>query len=307
MKPFVLFVFLLFFSGKIVYGQTPDYFADGSKWRINSVGLSLTAPCWTQGKYVVEIVGDSIIGGLSYKHLIYHGIMVENPINPQPGVICNPDYTFSSTYGFVRQAGKKVYSYDLINSVDTLLYNFDLQVGDTLPLTVINSDTAITVTAITNFQVGNETRSIFDLSSNSGFSVKLIEGIGHDKGFLGTMQPFEFFESELICYSRNDTTYYDNGSGICDLNVGLNELQFTLEVEVFPNPTSDVVTITSPQLEEINFVEIVDLMGANCTVRVDFSSSNKATVNLENLAKGNYFLQLQKRTGEMYRIKIIKE
>lgn len=307
MKPFVLFVFLLFFSGKIVYAQTPNYFAYGSKWRINSVGLSLTAPCWTQGKYVVEIVGDSIIGGLSYKHLIYHGIMVENPINPQPGVICNPAYTFSNLYGFVRQAGKKVYSYDLINSVDTLLYNFDLQVGDTLPLTVINSDTAITVTAITNFQVGNETRSIFDLSSNSSFSVKLIEGIGHDNGFLGTMQPFEFFESDLICYSRNDTTYYDNGIDVCDLNVGLNEFQSIIKVEVFPNPTSDIVTITSPQLEEINFVQMVDLLGANCTVMVDFSSSNKATVNLEYLAKGNYFLQIQKGTGEMYRIKIIKE
>jgi hypothetical protein len=307
MKPFVLFVILLFFSGKIVIGQTPNYLADGSKWRINSAGLSFTTPCWTQGKYVVEIVGDSIIEGLSYKHLIYHGVMVENPINPQPGVICNADYTFSNLYGFVRQAGKKVYSYDLINSIDTLLYDFDLQVGDTLPLTIINSETAITVTAITNFQVGNETRSIFDLSSNSGFSAKLIEGIGHDKGFLGTMQPFEFFESDLICYSRNDTTYYDNGMDVCDLNVGLYDIQSPIEVNIFPNPTSDYVTITSPQFEEIKSVEMIDLLGANQTVMIDFSSNDKATVNLEYLAKGNYILQLQKRTGEIYRLKIVKE
>jgi hypothetical protein len=307
MKPFVLFVILLFFSGKIVIGQTPNYLADGSKWRINSVGLSFTTPCWTQGKYVVEIVGDAIIDGLSYKHLIYHGVMVENPINPQPGVICNADLTFSNLYGFVRQAGKKVYSYDLINSVDTLLYDFDLQVGDNLPLTFINSDTAITVTAITNFQVGNEIRSIFDLSSNSGFSVKLIEGIGHDKGFLGTMQPFEFFESDLICYSRNDTTYYDNGMDVCDLNVGIHDIQSPIEVSIFPNPTSDYVTITSPQFEEIKSVEMIDLLGTNHSLMIDFSSNDKATVNLEYLAKGNYILQLQKRSGEIYRLKIVKE
>lgn len=307
MKSNALLIILLVFSGKMVFGQTPNYLADGSKWRINSVGLSFTTPCWTEGKYVVEIVGDSVIGGLTYKHLIYHGVMSENPINPQPGVICNADYTFSNLYGFVRQAGKKVYSYDLMNSVDTLLYDFDLQVGDTLPLTIINTDTAITVTAITNFQVGNETRSIFDLSLNSGSSVKLIEGIGHNKGFLGTMQPFEFFESELICYSRNDTTYYNNGSGICDLNVGLNEFQSKIEVDVFPNPTSDYVTITSAQMGEIQSFEMVDLLGAKCTIMVDFSSNEKAVVNLESLASGNYILQVHQRNGEVYRLKIVKE
>lgn len=307
MKSNALLVILLVFSGKMVLCQTPNYLADGSKWRINSVGLSNSAPCWTEGKYVVEIVGDSVIGGLTYKHLIYHGVMSENPINPQPGVMCNADYTFSNLYGFVRQAGKKVYSYDLMNSVDTLLYDFDLQVGDTLPLTIINSDTAITVTAITNFQVGIETRSIFDLSLNSGGSVKLIEGIGHDKGFLGTMQPFEFAEVGLICYSRNDTTYYDNGIDVCDLNVGLNEFQSKIEVEVFPNPTSDIVTITSPQFAEIQSFEVVDLLGAKCTIMVDFSSSEKAVVNLESLVSGNYILQVHQRNGEVYRLKIVKE
>lgn len=307
MKSIVLLVMVLFFSGKMAFGQAPNYLADGSKWRINSVGLSNTTPCWTEGKYVVEIVGDSVIGGLTYKHLIYHGVMSENPINPQPGVICNADYTFSNLYGFVRQAGKKVYSYDLMNSVDTLLYDFDLQVGETLPLTIINSDTDITVTAITNFQVGNETRSIFDLSSNLGVSEKLIEGIGHDKGLLGTMQPFEFFESNLICYSRNDTTYYDNGVDVCDLNVGLNEFQSNIKVEVFPNPTSDYLTITSSQFAEIQSFEMVDLLGAKCTIMVDFSSSEKAILNLESLVSGNYILQVHQRNGEVYRLKMVKE
>lgn len=307
MKSIVLVVMVLFFSGKMVFGQTPNYLADGSKWRINSVGLSNTTPCWTEGKYVVEIVGDTVIATYNYKKLIYHGIISEFQINPQPGVFCNPPATFTLPYGFVRQLGKKVYSYDLINSVDTLLYDFDLQVGDTLSLTIINSDTDITVTAITNFQVGNETRSIFDLSSNSVFSVKLIEGIGHDKGFLGHMQPFEFFESDLICYSRNDTTYYDNGIDVCDLNVGLNEFQSIIKVEVFPNPTSDIVTITSPQFAEIQSFEIVDLLGAKCNVKFDFSSTEKAVVNLELLASGNYILQLHQRNGEVYRLKIVKK
>lgn len=307
MKSIVLVVIVLVFSGKMVFGQTPNYLADGSKWRINSVGLSNTTPCWTEGKYVVEIVGDSVIGGLTYRHLIYHGVITEFPINPQPGVFCNPPSTFTLPYGFVRQEGKKLYSYDLIQSVDTLLYDFDLQVGDTLPLTIINADTAITVTAITNFQVGNETRSIFTLSSNLGISEKLIEGIGHDKGFLGHMQPFEFFESNLICYSRNDTTYYDNGIDVCDLNVGLNEFQSNIKVDVFPNPTSDIVTITSPQFAEIQSFEMVDLLGAKYEVMVDFSSSEKAVVNLESLASGNYILQVQQRNREVYRLKIVKE
>jgi hypothetical protein len=297
---------VLFFSGKMVLGQTPNYLADGSKWRINSVGLSLTAPCWTQGKYVVEIVGDSVIGGLTYKHLIYHGVMSESPINPLPGVICNADYTFSNLYGYVRQVGKKVYSYDLINSVDTLLYDFDLQVGDTLPQTIINSDTAITVTAITNFQVGNETRSVFELSTNLGIAEKWMEGIGHNKGLLGHMQPFEFFESDLICYSRNDTTYYDNGIDGCDLNVGTMELQANIDLKAYPNPSTDFVTIYSDRLSEIQSIKAIDVNGKQQELTFALLAKNEAQLNVKNLATGNFFLRIKLKNGQIAFLQLVK-
>lgn len=286
--------------------QTPNYLADGSKWRINSVGLSLTAPCWTQGKYVVEIVGDTMIGAYSYKKMVHHGSITELPINPQPGVFCNPPTTFSAHYGFVRQENKKLYSYDGMNLQDTLLYDFDLQVGDTLPQTIINSDTAITVTAITNFQVGNETRSVFELSTNLGIAEKWMEGIGHNKGLLGHMQPFEFFESDLICYSRNDTTYYDNGIDGCDLNVGTMELQANIDLKAYPNPSTDFVTIYSDRLSEIQSIKAIDVNGKQQELTFALLAKNEAQLNVKNLTTGNFFLRIKLKNGQIAFLQLVK-
>lgn len=304
---FTTFFFLL--SKHFIQAQTPDYLANGSKWRINWMGISMTAPCWITKKYVVEINGDTIIGQYTYKKMIHHGLNDEqqqpspNPSSPP----CNPTFTFSGPYAYLRQDSLKIYIREIYEDTDSLLYDFDLQIGDTLPLSFNNSLSDITVTGITTLQVGNENRKVFQLSTNGQPIEKLIEGIGHNLGFIGTMQPFEFSETELVCFSRNDTTYYTSPSGICDLNVGIEEPSIVNEFLVFPNPVNSSLIIETALPLGIRAIYALDLFGKKTPLNFEVLNEKQFKINSEKLNKGIYFLQFIDFNSQVYTYKIVKE
>ena len=299
---YILASFLLSGIPTIASAQVPNYLHNSSKWRIDAVGLSISAPCWTSGKYVCEIVGDTTIGPHTYKKIIHHGFWHEQPIfgNMQP---CTPDYTFSYPYAFLRQDSLKLYIYD--NS-DLLLYDFDLEIGDTLPMTYNNFADNITVESINFLQVGTETRRVFQLSSNTGDISELIEGIGHNYGLIGTMQPFEFYENGLVCFTLADTSYYPNFGAPCDLDVSVDELINFSSVSVFPNPVTEIISIRTENSSAIQSVFISTLIGE--IKSIDFRISDKKTIelNLKNQPSGIYIIEIQANLQDKIRVKILK-
>ncbi len=299
---YILASFLLIGINTTACAQVPNYLHNSSKWRIDAVGLSVSAPCWTSGKYVCEIAGDTTIGPYTYKKIIYHGFWHEQPIfgNMQP---CTPDYTFSYNYAFLRQDSLKMYIYD---NADLLLYDFDLEIGDTLPMTYNNFADNITVESINFLQVGMETRKVFELSSNNGNITELIEGIGHNYGLIGTMQPFEFYENGLVCYTLAETSYYPNLGAPCDLDVSLGEIVNFRFVSVFPNPVTENISIQTENSSAIQTVFISTLLGEQKSI--DFRISDEKTIELSlgNEASGIYFIEIQAIFEEKIRVKILK-
>lgn len=282
--------------------QVPNYLHNSSKWRIDAVGLSVSAPCWTSGKYVCEIVGDTTIGPYTYKKIIHHGFWHEQPIfgNMQP---CAPDYTFSYPYAFLRQDSLKLSIYD---NADLLLYDFDLEIGDTLPLTYNNFADNITVESISFLQVGTETRKVFQLSSNTGGISELIEGIGHNYGLIGTMQPFEFYENGLVCFTLADTSYYPSFGAPCDLDVSVNEMANFSTISVFPNPIAEIVSIRTENSSTVKSVFISTLLGERKSIDFRISNENTIELNLKNQPSGIYIIEIQANLQDKIRVKILK-
>lgn len=299
---YILASFLLSGISTTTRAQVPNYLHNSSKWRIDAVGLSVSAPCWTSGKYVCEIVGDTTIGPYTYKKIIHHGFWHEQPIfgNMQP---CTPDYTFSYPYAFIRQDSLKMYIYD---NADLLLYDFDLEIGETLPLTYNNFADNITVESINFLQVGTETRRVFQLSSNTGGISELIEGIGHNYGLIGTMQPFEFYENGLVCFTLADTSYYPNFGAPCDLDVNIDELSNFSSVSVFPNPVTEIVSIQSENSSTIQSVFISTLLGERKSIDFRISDENTIELNLNNQPSGIYIIEIQANLQDKIRVKILK-
>jgi hypothetical protein len=176
--------------------------------------------------------------------------------------------------------------------IDSLLYDFDLQVGDFLPLTYNNLSSDIQIDNITTIQVGTETRNVFHFNQGNGID-SLIEGIGHNKGLIGTMQPFEFFEYELMCFSLDGTSYYPSLGVACDLTVSTQEIIQTISSQISPNPVVDFAQTSFSNPVNIIDVLAIDLLGRK--VILPYKSVNENTIEIDSreLTKGYYVISYQ--------------
>ena len=62
---------------------------------------------------------------------------------------------------------------------------------------------------------------------------------------------------------------------------------FKENFSLYPNPTSDVLNITSKTGIEFNAIKIVDLTG-----RIVKSEQNKTSINVSDLASGTYLIEI---------------
>lgn len=76
------------------------------------------------------------------------------------------------------------------------------------------------------------------------------------------------------------------------------------ELKLFPNPTSDAITITSNEneTEDITY-NIIDLLGR--VVKKGHSKLNQE-INIQDLNNGNYIVEIKNTEGEIVRKKLIK-
>ncbi|MBP9151509.1 MAG: T9SS type A sorting domain-containing protein [Flavobacteriales bacterium] len=99
--------------------------------------------------------------------------------------------------------------------------------------------------------------------------------------------------------TRNKITrihaYTVNTSGITDMS--------KIDVQVYPNPTSETLTITGD--DRLKRVTLYNTLGQ--TVEADNPSSNSITLDLTHLVKGIYILQVEKTDGSSAKTKIIKD
>lgn len=76
------------------------------------------------------------------------------------------------------------------------------------------------------------------------------------------------------------------------------------EIEIFPNPTSDFINLSSK--ETISRIEIISITGKMaCQMEI---GNNNATYNISNLSNGMYFVRIYgNENGNIYTRKLIKE
>lgn len=158
--------------------------------------------------------GDTLIGGNSYEKI--------EKVYGSGDPSCH--YTnFPSKYNFYRQIGSKVYAYDVINTVDTLLYDFSLNVGDTVSSALAANSCPVYVTSIDSIllQDGYHKR-LFLGSSGCSFGGYMIEGLGSSFGLFEEMITFESY-SDLNCFSTNQGVSYPAPVSGCPIVTGIQE------------------------------------------------------------------------------------
>lgn len=225
-------------------GQAQDYLANNPIWRMSS-SCAIPYPCIAHDDYNYRTSGDSLIDGSVWTKLIREGwvSLVWNGSFPLPQD-CQGGYTYGpEEYGttLIRQTGRQLRILD--SGIDQLLYDFDLQVGDTLPTSWNNWGNAVTVIGVDSILIGPDVRALYTLANGS--AIYLIEGVGSSNGLLELIADFFECGYHLDCFGLDTVGFYPVVENVpCDINLGISASPQPVQPVAHPNPGTDQFTLT---------------------------------------------------------------
>ncbi|MFN3755569.1 MAG: T9SS type A sorting domain-containing protein [Flavobacterium sp.] len=269
-------------------------------WRENSGGFQCS--CCSDFQYT--ITGDTLINTLTYHKLQKTGVKyMEDWIG---NCTSNIAYAINQYAGCFRNdsANKMVYFIYSMLSTDTVLYDFNLSIGDTIPPSPINDNGNFinVVTDIDSVFLGGVYRKRFKLDS-CWQQLYYIEGIGSTYGLLSpTMCPFEAMYN-LQCLTINSLTVYPSNTTTCSIVTSINETSYTNLFSVFPNPTNGTINITT----NLQNYDISIFNSTGQLIQKKKSISNSTLFDISDLPPGLYLIQISEDENQLYKQKLIRQ
>ncbi len=301
MKIYTTLAFVLLLA--TVHAQTyVPFVTDGTdEWNMfESIGY----PCVTERHYTYRVIGQTTINNQTYDQIQGTGYYFEydfaDPNNSQCDV---PPTPYSTPVKLVREDNKKVYLYE--GGVERLLYDFTAQVGDTIP-DPGGEQQPVVVTAIDSALVGQNYRKLYNTTG-----VQIVEGVGGAVGPFETFFPPPEWLTFMQCYAEQGTPIYGNSN--CILNVGIEELPGSLEVNLFPNPVEEQLTLALTTVPDGAYtLTIYDVMGKRQQhQQLNYASTwanpqTKVQLDVSALAQGTYILSIQLPDGSQQSYYFVK-
>jgi len=277
-------------------------------------------PC-SENHYWLD--GDTVVNGLTYHKLFFYSI--NNYTTSNPCTHWSQSFITSGYRGALRNdsVNRLVYFLKSGRISDTLLYDFNYSVGDTVhanykgvPDTTGTIGAQMLVVKIDSSLLGGIYRrrySILPADVNLRFrcnfydTLRLIEGIGSNQSLLGDYDICDPLQGESIlhCFKVNGQIIYNiPQTNKCQLITTINKTKRDLDIVIIsPNPTKGIVNI-----ESVNEIESVELYEFSGRLLSSHTSFNKTIIlNLSNYQSGIYLVNLQLKNGEMFTKKVIKD
>jgi len=293
LRSLLIVLFLIFYTSIITSAQENTYFENNPVWQVSSI-CSAPYPCVLNETYNYYIGGDTVLNGLTYKMILKTGIgfysYFGNPPVP-PFCVGSYEYQNQSPEFFLRSLGKQMYVLACAGCEEELLYDFDLEVGETLPLSHNNWSEDITVLAIDSIYTPFGYRKRFEISGSQSWADYLIEGIGHSKGLVEPINiPLEC-GFDLNCFSLNDIAYYPEPGEGCMLTVDISETENSSVFSVYPNPFNERTTISFSNVIGVPVVKVYNLQGQQVQVRIN-AFNERIEIERSSLNSGLYIFEL---------------
>ncbi len=225
--------------------------------------------------YDAFITGDTTINNKNYVVLGRRGIFYWWQPGDQPYCSNSESHEFINNkhFAYREDSTHKIYFrylYSLTDTNEFLLYDFGLQVGDSLKghfADITNQGIMPIVSSIDSIEIDNNWRKKINFK-NSGDSLEgcfyLIEGIGCNTGLL-EMQVCPFFESIAIlnCFKLNGDVKYPIINPFCNdySYITSNEENKPIALYIYPNPASNFVSISLPTNQINSRLSIYNLTG----------------------------------------------
>jgi hypothetical protein len=297
MKPkqlFAIFILTFFFTCKVSFSQTNTYFLNNPVWQVFS-SCAVPLPCIRNEYYNYYVNGDTIINSLVYKKIYKQGQVTYSWMAAPPWG-CSGSYNYVDTFPtyFMRSVGKKIFLHQY-DTTDYLLYDFNLSIGDTLPLSLVNSATDLVVAEIDSIFTTYGYRKRFRIVDGGSTTTYLIEGIGHLNGLVEPLNVVFECGYSLVCFSLNDTAYFPSIGTTCNLLLGIVSLKDEKPPAVFPNPFDNFTTIYFNPITEFAELIIFNIEGQIIRTMKDISGGS-VKIERGSLSSGFYFYELRQES-----------
>jgi len=282
------------FDGPTNQWYLADTHPQGNISNPNFIGTSTS-------RYFVD--GDSLIDGDLWSRMFVQGTIA--PLST------------ALFQGLVRQTADVVLFRDDQAAVDTL-YNFGLQVGDSMRYVSSFYDTYLPVVAMDSILIQGAYHKVFrfgqhPLSLEELLSDTWIEGIGSIHGPLAPRMPsslgFNFGmpdSTRTTCFLQNDLLLWNHPSyAACAVNVllSVSSLNAGPSLRIHPNPGS------SFQLAGLHGgsaqLRVLDMQGR--LVRDGIVISERTSVDVEDLPPGTYIVAVRLLDGTRQSLRWVKE
>jgi Secretion system C-terminal sorting domain len=294
MKAF-LTVIMIFYS-LCVHGQTSVYhqFPDSnSVWNYRLYQWCLGFGTIVQIDYSFTITGDTLIGGT-----VYHKLNTPDTVTFSTG-FCPFAATIQTGYkGGVREDTilKRVYFVEPGSTNEQLLYDFNIQVGDSVLWYNCGNDVVLQQDSVL---VGSSYRKRWLI--NQPYSIYVIEGIGSTYGLLNGSPGniTDGVDIDLTCFSQNGLAQYPSGITVCDLITSV-PAPAAKTFGVYPIPATNQLTISFQDVQPES-IRLMNVVGAV----VKIFSKDATLLNLEQVPPGVYILEVADRYGSIFTHRII--
>ena len=303
----ILFALLVVLLSNGVTGQIPDYLGNDPSWHcFNVSGHPQVSQSIQYTDYNLFLNGDTTINGIAYKKVYSKGVFWQNGVNGgvsiMPSNFWNPAMIDGEAL-FVRQVNRSYHFYHVGSGTDSLLMDYDYQVGDVPRGHITNTlNSSDTIVAIDSVMVGTNYRKVFYLDAS--LERRIIEGIGCYAGTLPENCGAAFnvlnvmddcFEGGhyFYCYGEQGTGLFPTvQTAACNLALDLSEKNIE-SIQVSPIPANAVLVVTSDRELQSDF-KVVSLSGQDVSSNVFLSSweLNSLELDVSILESGVYILFL---------------
>ena len=261
----VITILLLLLLTNLCHGQIPNFFADGSRWVYDTHTDSEPGAVWdNSSEEQIIINGDTAINEHTYHKLF---TTVHRTVEVfQPPTYYHYYDSIGPTFLRYDTTLRRVYYLLAPDSTEKLIYDFELQVGDTLPMQseYFPFSTVRLIDTVTVFGVSLRRFFLTDESQVTAVGRNfIVEGIGGSNG-LTFYQPEATLLSGGIpmtvinCFQYQDSIYapYDGECPFIDFISAVTPISENHTLTVNPNPTHNVFTVNISE----------ELLGAICTI-----------------------------------------
>ena len=285
MKQKVFFIGFAILMNLSVFGQ--NFISFDKQWNVRQTGWG--------GSFSTEIYiidGDTAINSINY-----------NKIWASFDSLSTWQYQ-----GLLREDSNIVY-YIPPNGVEGVLYDFNLEVGDTAYINnVFCSDIPIYIIDIDTVNYFGITRKRWLLGGDGYAQEFWIEGIGSQHGPLHTkfMSCIVCPVWELLCYHDNNTLeYIMYGQTDCfQKTIGIEEITGKNKILIMPNPVKKGASIEI----KMDFIPAnIDILNSSGNLVQRLTSIQNETIKIEtnDLETGIYLLKVTNQENKIKTLKII--